>query len=344
MRAAVTIGPRAIDIVERPEPPPPAEGSTLLRMETVGICGSDLHFFTNELGPTHEKLFPRVQGHEFSAVVEAVDPAGSPFEIGDRVAVWPVSGCGRCRSCTAGRPNVCSEIDLIGVHHDGALQDLVLVDTANVVAADDLSPAQTALVEPVSIAIHTVVRAGVRAGEQIVVFGAGPIGFATAIAARERGGRVTLIDPVVYRRELVNRAGFEAGAPDPASLGALGGVAGPHTVIDTTGRPDVLQTALDLAGNGGRVVVVGLTGASAPVCSGTLPFKELDVLGVSCCVADEFAAAVALVRGHRGLFDTFVSHTFPLDRVNDAFELLEHDPETAYKALIDLRPETGATP
>ena len=138
MRAAVTVGPRSIDIVDRPEPPPPTKGSTLLRVETVGICGSDLHFFTNELGPTHEKLFPRVQGHEFSAVVEAVDPAGSPFEVGDRVAVWPVSGCGRCRSCTADRPNVCSELDLIGVHHDGALQDLVLVDTANVVSAADL--------------------------------------------------------------------------------------------------------------------------------------------------------------------------------------------------------------
>ena len=223
MRAAVTVGPRSIDIVDRPEPPPPTKGSTLLRVETVGICGSDLHFFTNELGSTHEKLFPRVQGHEFSAVVEAVDPAGSPFEVGDRVAVWPVSGCGRCRSCTADRPNVCSELDLIGVHHDGALQDLVLVDTANVVSAADLSPAQTALVEPVSIAIHTVVRAGVKAGEQVVVFGAGPIGFATAIAARDRGGRVTLVDPVASRRELVDRAGFEAGAPDTASLGALGG-------------------------------------------------------------------------------------------------------------------------
>jgi L-gulonate 5-dehydrogenase len=180
----------------------------------------------------------------------------------------------------------------------------------------------------------------VRPGEQVVVFGAGPIGFATAIAARERGGRVTLVDPVASRRNLVGRAGFAASAPDPASLAELRGAGhghGPHTIIDTSGQPEVLQTALDLAANGGRVVVVGLTAASAPVCSGTLPHKELDVLGVSCCVADEFAAAVELVRGHRGLFDTFVSHTFPLSQVNDAFELLEQDPQTAYKVLIDLQ-------
>ncbi|MET0909548.1 MAG: alcohol dehydrogenase catalytic domain-containing protein, partial [Ilumatobacteraceae bacterium] len=344
MRAAVTVGPRSIDVVERPEPPPPGEGSTLLRVETVGICGSDLHFYTGALGARHERLRPRVQGHEFSAVVEAVDPAGSPFDVGDRVAVWPVTGCGRCRSCTAARPNVCSELDLIGVHHDGALQDLVLVDTANVVLAGDLDRAQTALVEPASIAIHTVARAAVRPEEQVVVFGAGPIGFATAIAARDRGGRITLVDPVDARRDLVARVGFETETPDSPSLALLCGGAGPHTIIDTTGRPEVLQRTLDLAANGGRVVVVGLTGASAPVCSGTLPHKELDVLGVSCCVAEEFAAAVELVRAHRGLFDTFVSHTFPLDRVDDAFALLEQDPGAAYKLLIDLRAESGATP
>jgi threonine dehydrogenase-like Zn-dependent dehydrogenase len=126
-------------------------------------------------------------------------------------------------------------------------------------------------------------------------------------------------------------------APDPSSLEHLAGDGGPHTVVDTTGRPDVLQTGLDLVSRGGRVVVVGLTVASAPVCSGTLPHKELDVLGVSCCVAEEFTAAVELVRAHRGLFDTFVSHTFPLEHAQDAFELLENDPEAAYKALIDLR-------
>ncbi|MCH0759572.1 alcohol dehydrogenase catalytic domain-containing protein, partial [Klebsiella pneumoniae] len=90
------VGPRTIDIVERPHPPVPPEGRTLLRVEVVGLCASDLHLYRDDLGPSHDGLFPLVQGHEFAAVVEAVDPAGSPFTIGDRVAVWPVTGCGRC--------------------------------------------------------------------------------------------------------------------------------------------------------------------------------------------------------------------------------------------------------
>ena len=344
MRAVITVGPRAIDLIERPDPREPRPGETLLQVEVVGVCGSDLHFYRNDLGPAHARLFPVVQGHEFSAVVAAVDPAGSPFEVGERVAVWPVNGCGRCRPCTSHRPNVCSDLELVGVHRDGALQDYLAVQTANVVRANDLGATRTALVEPVSIAVHTVVRARVREDERVVVFGAGPIGFATAIAARDRGATVVVVDPLASRRDLVARAGFEAGATDVASIEHLRGEVGPHVVIDTTGRPDVLQTALDVASNGGRVVVVGLTSATAPVCSGTLPFKELDVLGVSCCVADEFAAAVDLVGAHGKLFDTFVSHTFPLTGVGDAFELLEHEPDAAYKALIDLRAGAGAAP
>jgi threonine dehydrogenase-like Zn-dependent dehydrogenase len=222
------------------------------------------------------------------------------------------------------------------------LQELVMVDTANV-RATRLPAEQTALVEPVSIAVHAVARARVRSDEEVVVFGAGPIGFATAIAARDRGASVSMVDPVASRRDLVALAGFQAGPADAASLEDLRGECTPHVIIDTTGRPEVLQTALDLAGHGGRVAVVGLTSAAAPVCSGVLPIKELDLVGVSCCVADEFASAVELVRAYQAVLDLFVSHTFPLRRVREAFELLERDPETTFKALIDLRPDRGGT-
>ena len=158
MRAAITVGPRSIDLVERPDPRDPRPGQTLLQVEVVGVCGSDLHFFCNDLGPAHARLYPVVQGHEFSAVVAAVDPAGSPFEVGERVAVWPVNGCGRCGPCTSHRPNVCRDLELVGVHRDGALQDYLAVETANVVRAADLGATRTALVEPVSIAVHTVAR------------------------------------------------------------------------------------------------------------------------------------------------------------------------------------------
>ncbi|SFL44022.1 zinc-binding dehydrogenase [Geodermatophilus ruber] len=340
MRAAVTEGPGCIRLADRPEPGPPGPGQTLLRVETVGICGSDLHLYRADLGPSHDGLLPRVQGHEFSAVVATADPAGGPA-AGERVAVWPVLPCGACRPCREGRVNVCSRLRLLGVHRDGALQEHLLVDTAALVVTTGLTAEQTSLVEPVSIAVHAVARGRVAPQESVVVLGAGPIGAACALAARDAGGDVLVVDPVASRRELLASLGFPAVAPDAPGLAAAvdahAGPEGPHVVIDTTGAPAVLGTAMDLAGHGGRVVVVGMTAASAPTSPGPLPIKELDVLGVSCCTYAEFAAAVELVRRNTAAIDALVSHVVPLTGTTDALHLLEGRAAEAVKVLVDLR-------
>jgi threonine dehydrogenase-like Zn-dependent dehydrogenase len=347
MRAAVTEGPGTIRLVERPEPGPPRPGQTLLRVEAVGICGSDLHLYHADLGPSHDGLLPRVQGHEFSAVVAGPDPAGGPA-AGERVAVWPVLPCGECRPCRDGRVNVCSRLQLLGVHRDGALQEHLLVDTAALVVTTGLTAEQTALVEPVSIAVHAVARGRVADGESVVVLGAGPIGVACALAARDRGAAVLVTDPVPSRRELLAAIGFAATAPDSPGLAAavadVAGPEGPHVVVDTTGAPAVFGTALELAGHGGRVVVVGMTAASAPTSPGPLPIKELDVLGVSCCTYAEFAAAADLVRRNTAAVDALVSHRLPLAATDGALHLLEERTGQAFKVLVDLRDPIRSDP
>jgi (R,R)-butanediol dehydrogenase/meso-butanediol dehydrogenase/diacetyl reductase len=119
----------------------------------------------------------------------------------------------------------------------------------------------------------------------VVVFGAGPIGVASALAARDRGGDVLVVDPVDARRDLLARAGFAVTWAEDGELAAQvarhSGPDGPDVVLDTTGRAALLPTVLDVAGHGGRVAVVGLTSATAPTSPGPVPFKELDVLGVS---------------------------------------------------------------
>ena len=344
MRAAVTQGLGAVLVEDRPAPGGPAAGETVLRVEAVGICGSDLHLLHGDLGAAHEGLLPRVQGHEFSAVVEAADPAGDGPAVGTRVAVWPVLACGECRPCRAGRVNVCRRLALIGVHRDGALQQLLTVPTASAVPVPGLTSVQAALVEPVSIGVHAAVRARVVPGDGVVVFGAGPIGVASALAARDRGGDVLVVDPVEARRELLGRAGFAVGWAEGddlvAAVAAHGGPDGPDVVIDTTGRASLLPTVLDVAGHGGRVAVVGLTAATAPTSPGPIPFKELDVLGVSCCTREEFAAAADLVARHRELADALVSHVFGLDEVADALRLLDERPTEAFKALVDVSGDT----
>lgn len=342
MRAAVTEGPGTIRLHDRPEPGPPGPGRTLLRVEMVGICGSDLHLFRADLGPSHDGLLPRVQGHEFSAVVAAADPTGNGPAVGTRVAVWPVRPCGACRPCRAGRENVCRHLQLLGVHRDGALQEHLETETSALVSTPGLSATQTALVEPVSIAVHSVHRGRVAPGESVVVLGGGPIGVSTALAARDRGATVLALDPVASRRDLLTSLGFSTAAPDaadlPALLAAHTGPDGADVVIDTTGRAAVLATALEMAGHGGRVVVVGMTSQSAPTSPGLLPVKELDVLGVSCCTLAEFAAAADLVARNTAAADAMVSHLLPLADAAAAVQLLEERPDEAFKVLVDLRP------
>ena len=147
-----------MELVDVPVPGEPGPGEVVLRPEVVGVCGSDVHLFHGDLG---DDVFPRIQGHEISAVVDAVGPGADNVRVGDRVAVWPVLACGECYPCSIGRENVCANIAIIGAHVDGALQERLRVPASQVFAVGDMSPAVTAFVEPTSIGVRTVVRARV---------------------------------------------------------------------------------------------------------------------------------------------------------------------------------------
>ena len=193
-----------------------------MRPEAVGICGSDFHLFSGDVGALSgaRDFFPRVQGHEVSALVEDVgDPGdagntdagdGRGVKEGDRVAIWPLLPCGHCYPCRVGRPNVCIKFRLVGVHLDGGLAERLEVPAGLVFGVGDLDPDSASFVEPASVAVHALARARLQPGEQVVVFGAGPIGLATLVAAVSQGARVLSVDPLASRRDLAKRLGAEA--------------------------------------------------------------------------------------------------------------------------------------
>jgi threonine dehydrogenase-like Zn-dependent dehydrogenase len=194
-----------MEVVDVPEPDEPGAGEVIVRPEAVGLCGSDFHYFLADIGTIEDPstLYPRIQGHEFSAVVEERGP-GCPEELkqGDRVAIWPVRACGRCYPCSIGRGNVCENLSLVGVHRDGALQEHLRLPASEVFRVGDQEAAVTALVEPVSIAVRSVARARIAEGERVVVLGAGPIGQALTLAASDKGASVLLVDRLESRLEL----------------------------------------------------------------------------------------------------------------------------------------------
>jgi len=343
MKAAVTEAPGEMRIADVADAGEPGDGEVLVRPEAVGFCGSDFHYFLGHLGDAvGTDLYPRVQGHEFAGVIDAVGPGCAPgLRAGDRVAVWPVTACGHCYPCRIGRRNVCSNISLVGIHRDGALQERVRVPAEQVFGVDELDPSAAALIEPVSIAIRAIVRSRIEAGEKAIVLGAGPIGQATAAAAIDRGASVLLVDRVASRVERGRAVGAELLAlGDDDDLVASGrewaGDEGPEVVFEATGVPELVQTAVQLVSQAGRVVVVGLSAHDAPLRVGDLAFREIDVLGVSCCNGDEFAEAVSLVARRRDALAGLVTHEFPLDEAPVAIDYAIRHPAEVMKAMIRL--------
>jgi threonine dehydrogenase-like Zn-dependent dehydrogenase len=342
VRAAVTEARGAMRVVDLPEPGEPGAGEVIVRPEAVVLCGSDFHYFLGDLGAVEDaQLYPRVQGHEAAGIVEAVGPGcPAPLRAGERVAIWPLESCGRCYPCRIGRPNVCASISLIGIHRDGALQERVRVPASQVFAVGDEDPAVAALIEPVSIAVRAIVRGRVASGEKVVVFGAGPIGQAVAVAAIDRGASVLLLDPLESRLELGRAAGADTLAVEDgdqvAAAREWAGGDGPEAVFEATGAAEVARIAVDLAAPAGRVVVVGLSSHEAPIRVGDIAFKELDVLGVSCCNADEFGEAVSLVARRRDTFAKLVTHEFPLEQTPAAIAFAMQHPAEVMKAVIRL--------
>jgi threonine dehydrogenase-like Zn-dependent dehydrogenase len=344
MLAAVTQSPGVMVIDEVPEPGPPGPADVIIRPEAVGICGSDLHVYVGDVGALSgaRDFFPRILGHEFSAVVERAGqdcPGG--LKAGDRVAVWPLHGCGRCYPCRVGRANACVALELVGIHRDGGLQQLLSVPAAQVFGVGDLDAESAAFIEPMSIAVHALGRADLRSGQQVVILGAGPIGLALIMAASSAGARVMATDPVATRRELAVKVGAEhvAWGSDPELLAAVRAWTrrnGPPRVIDSTGDPAALALATAMVCSAGRVVVVGMSAAAAPLRSGIFPEKEIDVAGSSCATAADFRAAIRLVGTHRDAIAALFSHRFPLSQAREAIECVANPAAGAVKVLITL--------
>jgi threonine dehydrogenase-like Zn-dependent dehydrogenase len=333
-----------MEVADVREPDEPGPGELLVRPESVGLCGSDFHYFHGDIGLTEDPadLYPRIQGHEFSAIVEQVGPeCPTGFAAGQRVAVWPVTACGNCACCRMGRENACENISLIGIHKNGALQERLHVPAHQAFPVDIDDPRLAAFVEPMSIAVRTVVRGRVEPDERVLVLGAGPIGQAVAIAALDRGASVLLADRVTARLERCASGAALALATDDESdlLARVRDWAGgqlPEVVVEATGSKQAMRASLDLVAAAGRVLVVGLSSHEVPLRIGALPFRELDVLGVSTCQSVDFAAAAELVQRRRAAVLPPITHEFSLEEAPHAISFAIEHPADVLKAIVHL--------
>jgi len=338
MKRAVTLAPRSLEIRDVPEPVAEA-GQAIIEVDAVGLCAGDLTLYTGE----HPyATYPTTQGHEFSGRILAFGEGyDGSLSVGDRVSVEPLLPCFSCLPCRRGRPNCCTRLQVIGAHVPGGLAERIALPTRTLHAAAGLDAELAALVEPISIGLHGVRRSGLRRDDQVVVFGAGPIGQAVLLAARDSGARVLAVDRLSARLELALRLGAEL-TVDVSAEDAAPVIAewtrgeGPVVVIEATGVPAVVRQAIDIVASSGTVVVIGLSAKEVEVPMIEFTRKEISVLG-SRNSAGIFGEAVDLVRRNADTVRHLVTDRFPFERVGEAIEFTLANQAHAEKVIVHMR-------
>jgi L-iditol 2-dehydrogenase len=349
MTAAVMHGVRDVRLETRPRPAP-REHEVLVRIGAVGVCASDVHYYTHGRIGDFVVRAPLILGHESAGVVVEVGAAVRRFRVGDRVTLEPGYTCGSCWYCKTGRYNLCPDVTFMATPPvDGAFCEFVAWPEAFTYAVpDNLSLEEAALAEPLSVGLWATQRAGVQAGWSVAVFGAGPIGCCVLQAAKARGATTLIaVDVEPFRLELAQRLGathvIDARGTDPAVaarelMAVEQGFAPAHSGVDaafeTAGTIGTTRATLAAVRPGGQAVLVGLPPD---------PLVELDIVAAASreiSIHGEFRygntypTALALTAAGRIDMAALITHRFPLAQADAALAFADSHKHEAMKVVV----------
>ena len=321
--------------------PEPAPGELVVRIDAALTCGTDV----KTLRRGHPVMIPKIPtvfGHELAGTVTAVGAGVGRFRAGDRVVAANSAPCGECRSCLAGRPNLCEDLLFV----NGAYGEFIalpprLVAKNVVPLAASLPAARAAFAEPLACALGGIERARVESGQTVAVFGHGPLGCLLGMVAAARKARVLLVGKAGWRLERVRSLGIgeclDATGTDNivAEIRAATEAHGADVAIDATGRPEVWEQAIDATGRGGSVVFFGgcASGTSIRLETRRTHYEELTLLGAFHHTPELIRRAVELLESGALVPDGLITHRMPLEAVGAALELMARG--HALKVLIE---------
>jgi L-iditol 2-dehydrogenase len=331
VKAAVLHAPGEIRIEER-EPPVPGPREVLVQITAVGVCGSDVHYYEHgRIGPFVVEA-PLILGHESAGRVVELGPEVTRHAVGDRVTLEPGVPCGRCRECRAGRYNLCADVQFFATPPvDGAFAELVTIHEDFAFALpDSLSDEEGALMEPLSVGVWACRKAGVSAGDRVLVTGAGPIGLLAMQCARAFGAtEVTVSDVNPHRLAVAARTGATATVtPDDELEGGF------DALLECSGHPAAVKAGIEALRPAGTAVLVGM----GPEEEGVLPIsviqgREIWVTGTF-RYASTYPAAIALAASGRVDLKAIMSGRFELDEAEAALRASREDPESVKPMVL----------
>ncbi len=343
MKTVVIHAARDLRVEDR-EAAAPGPGEVAVAIRAGGICGSDLHYYTNGGFGAIRVIDPMVLGHEVAGEIAALGPGVSGLSVGDRVAVNPSLPCGGCAFCLRGEPNHCLDMRFFGSamrrpHIDGAFCEMLVTEAARCVVVPPSMPfAQAAFAEPLAVVLNAVQKAGPLIGRRVHVAGCGPIGALTVLVARA-GGAAEIVATDIVDEALATVAGVGADrtinvADDPDTMAAYAADKGYFDVMfEASGNGAALRTGLEVVRPGGTIVQLGL-GGDVTLPQNMVVARELIIRGTF-RFHNEFVIATRMIADGRLDVTPLLTATLPVIRAEEAFALAT-DRSRAMKVQLEF--------
>lgn len=335
MRVSVLRGVGQVAVEERSVPEPAAD-EVLVEVGSVGVCGSDVHYFEHgRIGP-YAVDSPLILGHEAGGTVVAAGAGVTSLQVGQRVSVEPGVPCRSCPQCLAGRYNLCPDVRFFATPpHDGAFSEFVAMPAAFVHAVPDtVSDDAAGLLEPLSVGIWACRRAQVAPGSTVLVTGAGPIGLIAAQTARAYGADdVVVTDVNPHRLRLAEKLGL--GTIDVSRTALTDAGLEADVLLECSGNARATWDAVSTMARAGRVILVGMGGDTVQLPLSYVQDRELTISGAF-RYANTWPTAIELVASQRVDLDSMVTGHYSLADVEAALTASRSDPTTV-KAIVRPR-------
>lgn len=330
MKGVQIVEPNKLQIVDLEKPQIDKENNVLVRMVAAGICGSDVGIYH---GTNAAATYPRIIGHENVGIVEEIGDGVTRVKVGDRVIIDQVTACGHCYACRKGRPNVCGNLKVRGVHIDGGYREYMAVpDRDCYLVPEILSDEEAVMIEPTTIAVQCCSRAQLESEDTVMIIGSGALGSSILRIVKLYNPKaiiVTDIDDAKLEEAKKNGATYTINSLKedvPTKAHELTDGYGPTVTIDAACVKGSLLTALQATGNAGRVITMGFSVAPTEVNQFVITSKELDVRG-SRLQNRKFQDVIDLVNEGKVDLRGSISHTWNFEDAQAAFDFVDsHDP------------------